>query len=338
MKVRKKISLLLLSYIMLFANCACHADPSFEPLADPNQSQSNSEQNQDNTVVGMHLFTYHTQKVYDAYSDSNKDVQISDFYPLVLTEEEHNLVYSAQVKEQYFDDFHSRMTFFCLENGQLCNLAYGEKTEIALSSDYRIGEEISFDYTLELQSGVAPIVNITACTDQNLPQTEEAWTEWSQKCSYIHAEILPSTDNAEKTAALQRSNSEMNQLDVQTYPTEENYNSAILKLSDTCTNALDFSETWNIPVLTDSVLYLYCLTPFDDCSLFLLIDDIPSAVFHGAYGADIEKGSPSQLNRIAVSIPELSAGVHYAYPLLLDRSTAQVYKGTPILLTAGEAT
>lgn len=338
MNLRKKICLILLSCTMLFANCACHADQSLEPLADPNQSQSNSEQNQDNTVVGMHLFTYHTQKVYDAYSDSNKDVQISDFYPLALTQEEHSLVYTAQVKEQYFDDSHSQMTFFCLENGQLCNLGYDGKTEISLSSDYRVGEEISFDYTLKLQSKVAPIVNITACTDQNLPQTEEAWTEWSQKCSYINAEILPSADDAEQSSALQRTNSEMNLLDVQTYSTDKNYDSANLKLSDICTDTPEFSENWNIPVQNDSVLYLYCLTPFDDCSLFLLIDDIPSAVFCGAYGVDIEKGNSSQLYRIVVSIPQLSDGAHYAYPLLLDRSTAQVYRGTPILLTAGEAT
>lgn len=280
MKMNKKICLILLSYIMLFTNCACHAKQSFEPLPDPNQSQSDSvsdsAQNQGDSVVGMYLFAYHTQTVHDAYTDSDKQVQINDFYPISLSEEEHNLVYSAQVKEQYFDDSYSQMTFFCLENGQLCDLAYGGKTQIALSSGYHIGEEISFDYTLKLQSAVAPIVNITACIDRNLPQTEEEWTEWSQKCSYIHAEILPSTDNAEKTGELQRRNCEINQLDMQTFTTEKNYDSPILKLSDTCTNTPDFSENWNISVQNDSALYLYCLTPFDDCSLFLLIDDIPS--------------------------------------------------------------
>lgn len=337
MKPSKKYILLTILSVMCVINSGCRSRQTFESLSDSGDTQSSSEEMQKDLIVGMNLFTYHTQKVYDSYSDSKKDVQISNSYPLVLSQEKHDITYKAQVNEQYFEDSNSRLTFFALENGQLCNLIYDGKSHIALSENYYVGEQIIFDYTLELENKEEPVMLITACTDQNLPQTENEWIQWSEKCNYINAEVLPVSDVSKIDTHPQRLNSTSESLNVQNIQTNHIYESVILMLSDECDDSLEFTQNWNVSVSSDNDLYLYCLTPFDNCSLFLLIDDVPTAVFDKAYGADIESGNQSTFKRFTVSIPTLSEGIHYAYPLLIDRNTSQVYKGMPILLTAGES-
>lgn len=339
MKTKSKyllISAVLMSFMTI---CSCNRHSKLEPLSAPHTSNTadNTENEEDNMVVGIYLFTYYSQKIYDSYSDSMKDVQISDFYPVDITKDTADIKLNIQVRGQYFDDAQAQMTYICLADGQLCDMTYNGVQQNYITHKYRVQEDIQFDYSLNLSGKSNPLVGITLCTDLNLPQTEEQWYDWSEKAHFMNGELISCTESADDNTTPLRQNKSCAELETQTYPLDQNKNeSAYLKISDSAFESIDFSEQWSTEINSGNTLYLYCSVPSDNCSLFLFIDDKPADVFDGAYGMDITDNDSSEFLRTKIHAPEMTDGTHYAFLLMSDNNTMQLHKSAPILLKYGD--
>lgn len=324
---------------LLMAFCSCNRYNTLESLSAPHTTDmaSSTENGEENTIVGLYLFTYYTQGVYDSYSDSVKDVQISEFYPIDFAQDMADVTLSTQIREQYFSDDHAKMTYVCLADGQLCDMTYDDTVQNYLTQQYHINETYLLDYSLHLQNRSGPLVGITICTDADLPQTEEQWLDWSRKSHFLNGELIPCTESPDDNTSFNRQNISFETMAAQTYPLPDNDDETVyLKISDSAFEQMDFTENWNTTIKTGDPLYLYCSVPSEDCSLFLFVDDMPAAVFNGACGMDITCDAASQFMRTEISAPAVEPGSHSAFLLLLDHSTMQLHKSTPILLTYGD--
>ncbi len=282
------------------------------------------------------LSTYYAQPVRDAASQMQKLVQISDFYPIALSQCTAEIQFTASIASQSFDDSHAQLSHFCLADGQLCSM--DEAEESAIVSPYCIGEDVALQYTLQLANHSAPFFGVTVCADRNLPQTETKWADWSKHSHFLHTDLLPSVADEEITTPAARANAQVDAFAPQCFaasPSEDN--TPVLKLSDAAYDSLDFTESWRVQVSAGQMLYLYCKLPSASCSLLVLIDGIPAPIFDGAYGVDMDINTQGEGMRLQIPVPQLTKGTHDITLLLYDRVNSQIYGSAPILLQYGDA-
>lgn len=101
--------------VTLLSSCGCYTE--LEPLPDP-VSTDDTVDVQDDAIVGIQLSTEHMQIVYDSYTDVQKSVQISDFYPIDFGQDTAEVALDVQIREQYFDDDNAQLFFVCFSLSQ----------------------------------------------------------------------------------------------------------------------------------------------------------------------------------------------------------------------------
>ena len=333
---KKQIARILI-ILSLVICCGCNSYVSLDPLPDPPSSSVNDESSASmpEQMIGLHIFTYWTKPVYDSYSSTEKDVQISDFYPVDLTQKQERIRIKATITEQIFSDDSARFTNFFIADGQLCMIQQAETEIEAYTSPYRVGEEIDKEYTVELSNKNAPFTSITVCSDRNLPQTEPEWAEWSRKHFFVNSELLPSSNSSPDEKKLQRQNVSLTELQLQRFTVKSDEGMTILELSEKEVLNTDDAENWRLQMRNGQPLYLYCKAPSASCSLILLIDGAPVNVFDGKYAADLDNQPSAELWRIPVMLPDTLNGQHDAVLLLFDRMEQQMITGTPVILNCG---